>query len=389
MRKNVELQKRLKTTIASLVIMMFMMGWGVQSSDDIKVGQSFEIFSKVLNEERNIFIHLPDGYDKNNQSYPVLFILDAEWPTNFVHAFSTADYLGEFGQIPQMISVGICNTIRNRDMIPKAIDSRPHSGGSDRFLQFIVEELMPFIHENYRVEPFNLIYGGSNAGLFVVYAFLERPETFDTYIAGSPMIGHCPEFMSEKVENFVKKREVSRKFLYMIYGKNDFPAVIKFMPDFYDNLSKKSADNHAVSMQILDNEGHVPYSSLYDGLRFTFSGWPFPEDQRQEAKLEDIRRHYSGLSEKYGFNAVIPLNYLLDVGIRMMMNNKDYAAAIEALKLGCIIHPYSPDAFYYLGLAYENNEEIEHALANYEQALAIDPGYHMASDKIKTLKKKN
>ena len=41
------------------------------------------------------------------------------------------------------------------------------------------------------------MYLGSNAGLFVVYALLERPDAF---IASSPMIGWCGNFIFELAE---------------------------------------------------------------------------------------------------------------------------------------------------------------------------------------------
>jgi len=375
-----------QSAVISLFIFVPLSGLGEESGKGIIIGKNIKLFSSILNEERSIIVHLPEGYEKSKASYPVLYILDGDWQTLFSACVSAADYLGESDQIPKMISIGIANTNRNRDMIPAKKRDMPDSGGSDIFLRFINEELTPYINKNYRTEPFRVIFGGSNAGLFVVYVLLESPDSFAVYIAGSPMIGHCPEFMYEKAESYAKKSLTSRKFLYMIYGKGDYPAVTKFVPDFHEFLDKSAPGNHSAELKIIDNEGHVPYTSLYDGLRFVFSEWPLPEDLRLEAGLEEIKNHFNRISEKYGFRSTIPLAYLLDLGIRLSEKG-DSITAIAALNYACEIHPNSPDAHYILGTFYEKSKEICFALENYKKALEVNPDYHIAAEKIKTLEK--
>jgi len=55
------------------------------TSDDTITAVKYEkIYSKILNEERKLIIHLPPGYEKTSQAYPVLYLLDADWDSLFL-----------------------------------------------------------------------------------------------------------------------------------------------------------------------------------------------------------------------------------------------------------------------------------------------------------------
>jgi len=234
-------------------------------------GSIVKIYSQALNEERTLSISLPEDYDTSQKVYSVLYVLDAEGDRNFSQSVSTIYDLHEKGLSPQMIVVGIWNTNRNRDMIPAAVSHRPGSGGSDKFLSFIREELIPYIDKAYRTEDFSILYGMSNSALFTVFALLQGPDIFNSYIASSPMIGHCPEYIKIKMEAFVNKNNVTNRILYMIYGTEDNQRVTNYIPDFQKYLKSFASKDFISELVILEGEGHVPESSLARGLQFIFS----------------------------------------------------------------------------------------------------------------------
>ncbi len=229
-----------------------------------------KIFSHILEEERIMYISLPDGYAASEKMYPILYVLDAEGETLFPKCVSTVKDLNAKEIIPEMIVVGIWNTNRNRDMIPESVSHRPGSGGSEHFLRFIQNELIPYIRQNYCASDYSLLYGMSNSALFAVYALLEKPETFNGIIASSPMIGHCPEYMQKKTETFIRKNLAGRLFLYMIYGTEDSRRVTEYVPDFQKYLDSYAPKGFTNKLEILEGEGHVPASSLARGLQYIF-----------------------------------------------------------------------------------------------------------------------
>lgn len=232
---------------------------------------TFKVYSEILKEERTMIISLPEGYDSGEISYPVLYSLDAEGGDNFPGSVATLKALNAMKIAPRMIVVGIHNTNRNRDMIPDSVAHRPGSGGAPKFLDFISDELMPYVRKNFRTRDFSALYGMSNSALFVVYALLEKPEAFQAYIASSPMIGHCPEYIDAKAKAFFKSAFAAGRMLYMIYGTEDSPRVTAFVPGFQENLVKYAPEGFNSKLEILDGEGHVPKSSLERGLTFVFS----------------------------------------------------------------------------------------------------------------------
>jgi len=237
--------------------------------DDVVIGKYINIFSKILNEERTILVQLPQSYEKAQDRYPGIYCLDGD---NLSLAFVAATVrMLSHRKIPEMFVVAIANTDRSRDMFPVRLEGRPTTGGADKFLGFLNEELIPFVDQNYRTENFRVLYGASAAGLFTVYALLARPDSFSAYIASSPMIGRCPEFISKKTKSLFDSGKSLRKILYITYGKDDAPPVTEAVPSFVKTIETAKPKDFKWKLKIIEDEGHVPYTSLYDGLKFIFS----------------------------------------------------------------------------------------------------------------------
>jgi len=77
------------------------------------------------------------------------------------------------------------NTDRGRDLMPTVAGDHFADGGSDRFLSFLADELIPRIVAEYSVGNYRILAGRSNAGRFSLYPFIRRRE---------PLSGkHCAE----------------------------------------------------------------------------------------------------------------------------------------------------------------------------------------------------
>lgn len=66
------------------------------------------------------------------------------------------------------------------------------ASGADRYLTFVVDELMPFIHRRYPVldGPRFTGFGGSSYGaVSVLYAVMSRPGVFGRVLLESPSVG--------------------------------------------------------------------------------------------------------------------------------------------------------------------------------------------------------
>ena len=242
-----------------------------KDGEEVIIGKYRKIYSKVLNEERRIIIHLPAGYEESEERYPVLYKLDGDFIPSFARATATVDILALEGKIPSMIVVAVCNTDRGRDMFPVKVKPRPTSGGANFFLKFLTKELIPFIERNYSTNKYRILMGESNSALFVVFAFLEQPESFNSYIASSPMLGWCNDYILNKTDILFQKKKSLNRFLYIIYGGKDLRFVTNSVPGYKEKLQKDAPKNLKWKVDYLASEGHVPPSSLSNGLNTIFS----------------------------------------------------------------------------------------------------------------------
>ena len=232
-------------------------------------GNYRKIYSNVLHEERILLISLPEDYGKSDKTYPVLFKLDGD-KENFLQAFSAAFYLFDMtDNAPDPIIIGIENTDRNRDMLP---DQK-----ANYFIQFIHTELIPFVDRNYRTNGFRILCGQSLSSLFALYSFLEQPDIFDAYILGS--FGFYKESLSVLFENELKRnsdlKSIGTKYLFVGNGKldkNDPDGTITKRGDQFLELLKQTVPSSVMmKCKVYEEEGHVPYPTIYEGLKWIYS----------------------------------------------------------------------------------------------------------------------
>lgn len=156
-------------------------------------------------------------------------------------------------------------------MLPVTTGLYRESGGAASFLASLTEEIIPYVDENFRTTGERILYGPSDAGLFTLYAFLERPDVFSGYITSSPTVGHCPSLLSLKARQLLREHSVVDKTLFIIYGDDDISYAKDFIPALARTIRHQDTRGLRFGMNIVPGGGHVPKSSLYDGLRFYFS----------------------------------------------------------------------------------------------------------------------
>jgi len=342
-------------------------------NEDIVFGKYEMIHSKVQDEDRKLLIHLPEEYEKSDNRYPVLYLLGGGYEPFFINCASLVEYVSASGLMPNVIVVGITDTDYFRDMFPQKLEQRPDStGGSDSFLDFIEKELKPYIDQRYRTVPYSILYGASNAGMLAIYALLARPELFNAYISSSPMLGWFPGYFQEIAENLFSERKALDRFLYIIYGKDDYSQVIDELPKFEELLGKTTTSDFEWESVSLETEGHVPYTSLYAGMRFIFPKWKIHEKEVTSMGLDGIEKYYNQLSEKYGFDVAIPEEVLTALGFEYYQES-NIDVAITTMKYTTGLYPNSDSALGFLGSLYRKNKDKTLAIEAFENALKLNP----------------
>jgi hypothetical protein len=184
-----------------------------------------ELPSKVLNEEREVIVHLPESYDRDTERrYPVIYVLDGSSQDG--HTAYSAALMARIGVMPELIVVGLPNVSgegRQRDYTPPFMVQdleKPGSprGEADRFLSFLRTELIPKIESDYRTTPFRMLAGYSRGGLLVAYSLLADSQLFDARFAHSPALWREDTIMAAKLSEFLSANTNLKTFLYMSMG---------------------------------------------------------------------------------------------------------------------------------------------------------------------------
>lgn len=330
----------------------------------ITIGEKFTIHSKILNEDREILVSVPDNYNESNKKHSVLYVLDGK--TNFEYVVSAVNYLSERDLMPPMIVVAILNVDRYCDFTPIFIDRMSTSGGGKEFHNFIEKELFEFINKKYKTSDYNVLMGHTLGGTFATYSLLEFPDVFDAYIVVSPELDFADNYLIEQAKLKLKSEYSHPKSFYLTVG--DEPQYFKIFDKFSKIVAKYSGDAINYSFVKMENEDRrtVPYLSVFNGLRFIFSDWELPKDVLKEG-LAAVDKYYKNLSEKYGIDITTPeytINYLGYNHIR----SENFDKAIDVFKENVKRYPNSPNVYDSLGEAYEKSGQFQLAKDNYQKA---------------------
>jgi len=252
------------------------------------VVQSDSLYSNILKEKRSIKVILPKKYDPGlADQFDVLYVLDGEWNTSLTE--KVCEFLGSAKFIPaNMIIVSIPNyykngtNMRERDFTPTSTENKDGkfwwmkssliSGGAGNFLQFLKDELVPFVNRKYRTKTENnILYGTSSGGLFTIYAYLHEPTLFKSYLTVEPSLWWDKEYITKIASEKLKNKEGLRNTLWI--SSRDGSGLDEMgISGFNSLLTLKAPDDLQWKAEAYPNETHFSaiWKGLYDGLKFTY-----------------------------------------------------------------------------------------------------------------------
>lgn len=352
-----------------LVMFGLLLGFSAHSAD-IKIGESFAIDSKIMGEERTVLVYLPKGYAAVQSRFPVLYVTDGD--AHGLSAASSVDFLSSTGSMPEMIVIGIANTDRMRDLPPSpSTDPRwPSTGGADRFLRFIEEELMPAVDKRYRTAPYKVFAGHSVGGLFAINVFLTHPNAFDAYIAASPSLFWDDRLLIKKAEaRFVGNK--AHGVLFMSMGGSDGDEE-KMMREPFDAmkhiLEKQVGPDFVFDTEIFADESHSSgvLRSFYRGMKKAFFDWPASPD----LSFAQVLEHYAKLSKRLHYTVMSPEGAINRLGYTLASQQK-FGEAIEVMNWYTKNYSTSANAYDSLAEVLEQAGKLVEAKVQSEKAVAL------------------
>ena len=233
--------------------------------------------SEIANQEYELLIKLPTGYAHSDKIYPVIYFLDAQW--DFPLMVSTIGQSYYDGFIPDAVLVGIQwggenpnpSVLRERDFTPSHMADVNNSGGAAKFLQFIKQELIPFINTEYRTNDNRVLMGSSYGGLFTLYALFNEPNLFNGYIPTSSASAWDNNLLFSYAKAFAAKKLTRPIRLYSAIG--EFDSLMPAFDDLSAFFEKKNFKGLSFKFERLPGLGHASLKSAANtwGLHYVFA----------------------------------------------------------------------------------------------------------------------
>ena len=246
--------------IGALLLLLGAMAWFMRppknSIPTVARGtlERFPQFTSQYVPSRDVVVWLPEGY-QTGDSCDVLYMHDGNmlfdatttWNRREWQVDEVTDSLIQAGLIRPCIVVGIYNTDdRLTEYFPAKTwqhvaeadrkDADLKKLTADAYLQFIVEELKPFIDQRYKpltTREHTFMMGSSMGGLISLYALCEYPQVFGgvACLSSHLSMAHLPngvdgEPWATGFRNYVGQHlpEANDSFIYMDHGTEGFDA---------------------------------------------------------------------------------------------------------------------------------------------------------------------
>lgn len=375
-----------------IILMFFLIGINyVQSQDtgQIIIGTKHIIHSSILNEDREYWVSLPESYSDEGSSYkkyPILIILDGN--LHFKSITGMVNYMGTIGSTPEMIVIAIQNVDRRRDYTPdKIITVRENNtGGGDRFLSFLEQELIPDLDQKFRTAPYRILYGHSLGGLLATHAYMKEKTLFNSFIAVDPSFGTWDSETMDKKLDAVTQKSFER-FIYIAtanWGKRNIRNRDRHIR-LYEALNSKCNGEFPAKLEYFENENHssVPIIAFHNGISTIFEGYGI--SFRDVESKEHLTKHFQELSQRLSWDFLPPENLVNQIGYSMLQskNETDKSKALEFFILNTENYPKSFNSYDSLGEAYETLGDTQKAIEYYKKSLELNPNNEHAEMKIK------
>ena len=374
--------------------------------NSIRIGRSEEIYSKTLHEQRRILVYLPGSYYDTyfyKRRYPVVYLLDGD-----AHFYSVSAMIKQMSEdgggllFPEMIVVAILNTDRSRDLTPTRDTTEArmgqgannHSGGGERFLSFMADDLVPHIDSLYPTTPYRVFIGHSLGGLMAVHALIHHSHLFSGYIAIDPSIWWNRARLLRESQAVLPVKDYQGLSLFMA-GANSLPNgldTVSVMSDtssvfsrhmqsifrLRNSLQETTARNHlhfGWKYYPEYNHNSVPLVAEYDGLRFLFDFYrlDMPHDVFEDPSFNGdtlLAVHYADISRRMGYTVSPPEVFVNNIGYNLMQR-RQLDRAFYFFNLNIRNYPNSSNVYDSMGDLYLARGDKAKAMESFTRSLGL------------------
>ncbi len=270
---------------------------------EVVTGKTYTFVTEKLAGTWEVQVALPPSYEQTADAYPVVYALHGNFYFNF--AVGGLQRLMEFGNIPEVIIVGISNESNGYFAFG--------SEGADQFLDFMEADIFPFVEESFRTHTDRTVMGWHYTSGFIFHTLSTRPHLFKHYIPASPYLGgyDVSQINFHALTDMAKEQPNIRKQLYFGVLNNE-RSVTEAALGLDSLLQVKAPSNLEWEFHLLepDYDKFIEisvYRLWQAGLKTVYAPYRAAQleylsldDFKSKGGLAEMRKHYAERAIRYG-----------------------------------------------------------------------------------------
>ena len=380
----------MKTFFYAFALLLFSFCAKAQESNPFITGFEKSSPSKILGEQRKVWIHVPNS-NGGNERYPVIYLLDAD--ANFNSIVSITEFISNAGLCPPIIIVGILHPSRMVDLTFGTDKETPGVvGNGENFMRYLENELMPYIDSNYPTAPYKIFIGHFVGGLTVVNTLIHHPDLFNAYISLDAALWWNNQQIVTYAKMILANQHYKGKTLFMALanrmergmdtlqvqkdttqGTELIRSNLEFIKDILKNKTNQLRFQHKYYEN--DDHGTVRLIGEYDALRFIFEHYKLKiyNNQLEDAnlKLDSLFAvHYNNVSAQMGYT-VKPNDSHVNGLAYYMLRQKQFNKAEALFKLNIANYPETANCYDGLGDLYLAKDDKLKAIESFKKTLSL------------------
>jgi predicted alpha/beta superfamily hydrolase len=214
------------------------------------------IYDEEINDTFVVHLSLPEGYDKSKK-YPLVLMTDGVWRLSDHPQLRQLMLKGEVEDVI-LVSVGYPNgydyfTIRERDLVTQP----------DLYLQFLVDNLMPYLCDNYSIDKTRVtLTGHSYGGYWALYALFHSDtiakNTFQSYYIGSPsvQVNTNLAFAAAFEKWYYERKQELNCSVYVTVGGDEEQGFRSMIESFLDGMKEHTYKGLSMEYEVIEGYTH-------------------------------------------------------------------------------------------------------------------------------------
>ncbi|WP_158288354.1 alpha/beta hydrolase-fold protein [Mucilaginibacter psychrotolerans] len=385
----------IKSFFCNIILLLITVYGHAQENSPFNTGFEETIPSKILGQQRKIWIHIPTSNGgnkiKDQGHYPVIYLLDGS--ENYNTVVSITEHMAESSLCPPMIVVGIVQEDRLSELTIGTDKELPDViGNGEKFMAFIEKELIPYMDANYPTTTYKTLIGHSLGGLTVINTLLHKQELFNAYVSLEASLWWDHQKPVRDAKTILPAQNYKSKTLFMAIANrmekgvdtlsvqkdtSESTALIRSNLELIHDINKNKNNQLRFKYKYYENDDHpsVRLIGEYDALRFIFDFYKLriyeSELKNPDFKIESVLvAHYKNVSEQMGYMVKPGESQVNSLGYQML-NAKQYKKAQALFELNINNYPESANCYDSLGDLYLTSGDKINAIKSFKKALSL------------------